>query len=221
MGSGKADGYQAVLIDLYSTLVWSNWTKWNETLSARLGVSAIELGRAFDETRPARSAGAYPHPEGDIEAVLKELGINPAPELVSDIRELEEREVLQDIHLYDDSLPTVRELRARGIATALVSNCSHNTRPVVERLGLPAEFDQMILSFEVGAGKPQPRIYQVALERLGVADAARALFVDDQPEFCGGAVAVGLDTLLIVRPGSDLPHDAGQLPTIATLSELL
>ena len=217
----KADGYQAVLIDLYSTLVWSNWSKWNEMLAARLSVSSEELGRAFDETRPARSVGAYPHPEGDLEAVIKALGIEPTAELVGNIRELEEREILQDIHLYDDSLSTVRELRARGIGTALVSNCSNNTRAVVERLGLPEEFDELILSFEVASRKPQPQIYQVALQRVGVTEPARALFVDDQPEYCLGAVAVGLNSVLIVRPGNEPPQDAGDLVKIVALSELL
>jgi len=216
-----ADDYGAVLIDLYSTLVWSNWSRWNETLANRLGVSPEALSRAFDETRPARSVGAYPHPEGDIEAVIKELGIPPTQELVGSIRELEEREILQDIHLYEDSLPTVRELRSRGIATALVSNCSNNTRAVVERLGLPAEFDQMILSFEVGASKPHEKIYRIALERLGLTQPERALFVDDQPEYCQGAEAAGIPSLLIIRPGSEPPHDTGDIATIAELSELL
>lgn len=217
----NADGYQAVLIDLYSTLVWSNWSKWNETLADRLGVSSEELSRAFDETRPARSVGAYPHPEGDLEAVISALGIDPTAELVGNIRELEEREILQDIHLYDDSLPMVRELRARGIATALVSNCSNNTRAVVQRLRLPEEFDELILSFEVGWRKPQPQIYQVALKRLGVAEPSRALFVDDQPEYCEGAQAVGVNAVLIVRPGTQPPQPAGDLVKIVALSELL
>ena len=217
----KSGAYQAVLIDLYSTLVWSNWSRWNDTLADRLGVSPQELGRAFDDTRHARSVGAYPHPEGDLEAVIRALGIDPTPELVGGIRELEEREILQDIHLYEDSLPTVRELRARGIATALVSNCSNNTRAVVERLGLPAEFDELILSFEVGSRKPEPQIYQIALDRLGVTQPARALFVDDQPDYCEGAAAVGIKTVLIVRPGSLPPQEAGELTLISELSELL
>jgi putative hydrolase of the HAD superfamily len=217
----SSGAYQAVLIDLYSTLVWSNWSRWQDTLADRLGITPQELGRAFEETRPARSVGAYPHPEGDIEAVVKQLGMDATPELVGGIRELEEREILQDIHLYEDSLPTVRELRARGIATALVSNCSNNTRAVVERLGLPQEFDQLILSFEVGSRKPEPRIYEVALERLEVTQPARAMFVDDQPEYCEGAVAIGIQSVLIVRPGSESPQDPGDLTTISGLAELL
>lgn len=213
--------YEAVLIDLYSTLVWSNWNKWQETLGVRLGKSAEEVELAFDVTRPARSVGTYPHPDDDIASVLEALGIEPTPDLVRDVRDLEEREILQDIHLYEDSLPVVSELRARGFKTALVSNCSNNTRPVVDRLGLESEFDVLILSFEVGARKPLPEIYRIAMERLGVDDPSRALFVDDQPEYCDGAAAVGLDTRLIVRPDQEPPTDTHGHAEIVNLTDLL
>ena len=216
-----SNAYEAVLIDLYSTLVWSNWTKWQETLGAQLGISAEDVGRAFDVTRPARSVGTYPHPDGDIASVLEALGIEPTANLVREVRDLEEREIMQDIHLYEDSLPVVRELRARGVKTALVSNCSNNTRPLVDRLGLEADFDALILSFEVGARKPQPEIYLITLGRLGVNDPSKALFVDDQPEYCDGAAAVGMDTRLIVRPDQDPPTDTHGHRVIVSLTELL
>lgn len=213
--------YDAALIDLYSTLVWSNWTHWQETLGTRLGKSSAEVERAFDVTRPARSVGTYPHPDDDIASVLEALGMQPTADLVRDVRDLEEREILQDIHLYQDSLPVVRELRGRGVKTALVSNCSNNTRPVVDRMGLGSEFDVLILSFEVGARKPLPEIYRIALERLGVNDPSRALFVDDQPEYCDGAAAVGLDTRLIVRPDQEPPTDTHGHAVIVNLTDLL
>jgi FMN phosphatase YigB (HAD superfamily) len=81
-----------------------------------------------------------------------------------------------------------------------VSNCDHTTRPVVERLGLPRETDEVVLSFEVRAAKPDPRIYQVALERLGVA-AREAVFVDDQARYCDGAAELGIGTFLLLRDG--------------------
>jgi putative hydrolase of the HAD superfamily len=109
------------------------------------------------------------------------------------------------IRLFDDSIPTVRALRADGVRTALVSNCSHNTRPVVARLGLEQEFDAMILSFEVGSRKPQPAIYQAALDAVG-GDAAHAIFVDDQADYCDGARALGIDTRLIIRSDAHPPE---------------
>ena len=128
------------------------------------------------------------------------------------------------VRLYDDSLPTVAALREQGIRTALVSNCSHATRPIVEQLGLPALFDAVVLSFELGVRKPEPGIYQAALHAIE-ADPADAIFVDDQAAYCDGARALGIDTRLIVRDGA---HPAeGFAPStnghtvIADLSALL
>ena len=70
------------------------------------------------------------------------------------------------VHLWEDSLPTLRELRARGLRTAIVSNCDHSTRPIVDELGLEREADAVVLSFEVGVAKPDPGIYRAALDAL-------------------------------------------------------
>jgi putative hydrolase of the HAD superfamily len=215
----------AVLLDLYDTLVWSDWWGWQERLAGALGVTHEDVGRAFSITRPARSTGAHADADEDLASVIRALGIDPEPELIGRLRGLEHAHIEDGgVTLYEDSLPVVRELRARGVKTALVSNCSHNTRPLVERLGLEDEFDQVILSVEVRAMKPDPAIYRITLERLDVADPSRAVFVDDQTEYCDGAAAVGLQTFLILRPeeaAEDRPANADDYDTIEALAELL
>jgi len=214
----------AALIDLYDTLVWSDWPRWQRALAGRLGVDVSALLMAFDETRPARSIGAFADHDGDIAALLSALTIEPTPDLVGAVRALEERELTNDIHLYADSLPAVQALREHGVRTALVSNCSHNTRAVVERLGLEAAFDAVILSFEVGAQKPEPEIYRLALERLGITKPSRAVFVDDQADYCDGAAAIGMQTRLMLRPREpveDFAPSTNGHPVIREMTALL
>jgi putative hydrolase of the HAD superfamily len=199
--------YEAVLLDLYDTLVWSEWFRLRDLISSRAGLDEQMLLKAFDASRPARGVGTYSDPEGDMAAVLDAAGVEPDPALVRELVELERDELSHRVHLYEDSLPAVRALRARGVKTALVSNCSHSTRFVVDRLELEDAMDAVILSFEVRAMKPDPAIYRAALEALGGVEPERALFVDDQPDYCDGAAAVGLDTRLILRPNDD-PFDA-------------
>jgi len=64
----------AVLLDLYDTLVWSDWWGWQETLAAELGVTHQIVGRAFDLTRPARSTGAYADADEDLASVPEPRG---------------------------------------------------------------------------------------------------------------------------------------------------
>lgn len=213
----------AVLIDLYDTLVASDWAIWRDTIAAHVGVTPEAIGRAFTSTRPARSIGLYPSEEADMTVILEAAGVEPTEHLVRELVDAEQEFFVGGIRLFPDSLPTVRQLRAHGVKTALVSNCSHNTRPTIHRLGLEGEFDAVILSFEVGARKPQPQIYRAALEAVR-SEPHETLFVDDQPEYCDGAAALGLDTRLIYRwddapePGS--PETNGHTP-ITDLSALL
>ena len=194
------DATRAVLIDLYDTLVESDWHEWHHEMAGVLGVDPAVLREAFDGTRPARSVGAYPDVEADMRAIVEGTGVeDPPDELIRDLASREFGFMSTRVRLHDDAFEVVRALRDRGVSTALVSNCSHNTTPVVERLGLADEFDALILSFEVGARKPQPAIYRAALEVLGGVSPADAVFVDDQVPYCDGAAALGIDTRLIVR----------------------
>jgi putative hydrolase of the HAD superfamily len=196
----------AVLLDLYDTLVESDWHEWHHEMAELLGVERAVLRQAFDVTRPARSVGAYPDVEADMRVIVEATGVvDPPIELVRDLAAREFGFMTGHVRLHDDSLPVVRELRRRGVRTALVSNCSHNTTPVVERLGLADEFDALILSFEVGARKPQPAIYTAALEALGDVVPPEAVFVDDQVPYCDGAAALGIGTRLILRRESPPP----------------
>jgi putative hydrolase of the HAD superfamily len=83
------------------------------------------------------------------------------------------------------------DLRARGLALAVVSNWDVSLHERLAELGLRFHFDAVICSAEVGVGKPAPRIFETALARLRVAP-DRALHVGDSPEDEEGARAAGL-----------------------------
>ena len=190
---------RAVLIDLYDTLAWTDWPTMRAELEERFGISEAELLRAFTTTREARSIGAYGSAEADLAAVLEAAGVQPDADLVHELNAARARALAENgVHLWDDSIPTLRELRRRGIRTAVVSNCDHATRPIVDDLGLEREVDAIMLSFEVGAAKPDPGIYRAALEAVG-AGPEEAVFVDDQAWYCEGAEALGIRSFMIVR----------------------
>lgn len=215
--------YDAVLLDLYDTIVWSEWFRLRDAIAARIGddMEAHQLQQAFEQTRPARGVGEFDSVEGDMAAVLTAAGVARDPTLVDELVELERAHLENGVHLYDDVLPALASLRERGVKTALVSNCSHSTRPVVERLGLETVFDRVVLSFEIRAMKPDPAIYRATLEQLGSVPPDRAVFVDDQPTYCDGAVATGLDARLILRKNEDVPADGHGHPVVADLGWLL
>jgi putative hydrolase of the HAD superfamily len=92
----------------------------------------------------------------------------------------------------DESLMALIRSVRPAIKTGLISNAWSNARDVFTRqFGVADAFDVMIISAEEGVMKPDPRIYQAALDRLGVA-ASESIFVDDMPENVRGAQALGI-----------------------------
>jgi putative hydrolase of the HAD superfamily len=210
----------AVLLDLYDTVARTHWGRFSDAIAAEIGIDKRQLYRAYDLTRSARAVGTFGDQEGDMAAVVEAAGIEPAHELIHRLVAMEREFAETGVELWEDSLPVVAELRERGIKTALISNCSHSTRPIVDRLGIGDAFDAILLSFEVGAHKPEPRIYLEALRRLAVVAPERAVFVDDQPEYCDGAAALGIVPYLIVR-GEEEPTDVDGHRVIRDLRALL
>jgi putative hydrolase of the HAD superfamily len=215
--------FDAVLLDLYDTIVWSEWFRLRDAVAARIGddMEADRLQKAFEQTRPARGVGTFGSVEGDMAAVLEAAGVPYDATLVDELVELERTHLANGVHLYDDVFPALASLRERGVKTALVSNCSHSTRPVVRRLELDAAFDRVVLSFEARAMKPDPAIYRATLEQLGGVPPERAVFVDDQPTYCDGATAVGLSARLILRKNEDVPSDRHGHQVVTDLGWLL
>jgi putative hydrolase of the HAD superfamily len=208
---------RAVLFDLYDTLVWTEWPLLRERLADAAGISQQDIMRGFVETRDARGVGAFGSAEGDLAAALRAAGAEPTEQRVRELTALELRALTDGgMYLFDDALPVLRELRRSGTPTAIVSNCDHLTRPLVEAMGLEDEVDAVVLSFEVRALKPDPEIYREALERIG-ADAHDSTFVDDQVAYLDGAAAVGMRALQIVRPADPSAAAQGSFPVIEDL----
>ena len=92
----------------------------------------------------------------------------------------------------DSMVQAVRELRASGLKTGLISNSwsvDHYDRELLAEL-----FDDAVISAEVRMHKPHREIYELACKRIGVPPEA-CLFVDDLRENCEGAEAVGMTAI--------------------------
>jgi HAD superfamily hydrolase (TIGR01509 family) len=97
---------------------------------------------------------------------------------------------------YPDTAEVLSGLHRQGIKTAVVSNIAFDVRPAFEAIGAADDIDEFVLSFEVGAIKPDAAIFETALTRLGVS-AADAVMVGDSEEADGGARALGCGFLLV------------------------
>lgn len=113
------------------------------------------------------------------------------------------------------------ELRARGLALAVVSNWDVSLHDVLAATGLDERVDAVVTSAELGAAKPDPRPLHAALEALG-ATAADALHVGDTPgEDVAGALAAGVRPVLVARDGPPEDPLPAEVAVIADLRGLL
>ena len=130
--------------------------------------------------------------------------------------------VLYDRHMepdawrpYPDAEGTLKELRGRGVPVAVVSNIGWDMRPVFVHFGLDVLVDVFVLSYEHGVQKPDPALFQVALDALGKTG-PETVMVGDNPRADGGARALGCDFLEVAPVPVEERPDA-----LAAVLELL
>lgn len=101
----------------------------------------------------------------------------------------------ENLHPNEPMIEYMRELKRRGYKLAI---CTNNVREWEARWRamLPVDeiFDVVVDSAFVGSRKPEPRIYEITLERLGTAPAA-TLFIDDVDLNCQAARELGMDAI--------------------------
>lgn len=212
---------KGVLFDLDGTLFDRDGAV-RGLFAAQHGAFERELGGIERERFVARLLELDAHGHTDKRTaygcLVRELGLDDAlgDTLVEHFREIYPRFGVT----FPDALPTLEALRARGIAIALVTNGRTDTQSAkVQRLGLEPLVDATLISEREGVRKPDRRIFELALKRIGVA-AEQAWHVGDHPMAdVAGAHAAGLTA--IWRHVPYWPEPACQAFTIHELRELL
>ena len=100
---------------------------------------------------------------------------------------------------FPDTETVMRTLHEHGVRVAVVSDIHYDIRAHFERHGLADYVDAYVLSFEHGIQKPDPEVYERALQLLDVS-AAQALMVGDRASHDGAAAAVGIATYIFGGP---------------------
>jgi putative hydrolase of the HAD superfamily len=119
--------------------------------------------------------------------------------------------------VFDDVAPALRRLRDGGVKVGVVSNWDGRLQHLLEGLALAPLLDTVVSSANVGLHKPDPRIFALACDRLGVEPAESAHVGDHFYSDVLGARAAGLHAVMIDRAGTG---GSTSVPCIRTLDEL-
>jgi len=177
----------------------------------------VREGRAYDTGNLAQKL---------TEQVFKEafeaLGLDvPEP-----LREMAEETLSYGIRysVDPDTVETLHALKRRGLRVGVVSNTYQSSRSLAKslrRLGLLPSIDALIVSSEVGWGKPHPAIFEEALRRLDVRP-EEAVFVGDTVlADIKGAQALGMKAVLTWEYRQEDPGDAEPDLIVDRLSQVV
>lgn len=100
-------------------------------------------------------------------------------------------------------IEAVKRAKRAGFRTGLISNSWGAGR--YDRDSFPEMFDGVVISGEVGLHKPEPEIFHLGAERVGL-EPPDCVFVDDLRENCEGAEAVGMTAVLHRGAGGTIPR---------------
>jgi len=198
---------QTVFLDAGGVLVNPNWHRVSDAL-ARHGVSvpAERMAEAEPRAKKRLDTGDTIRATNDqqrgwtyFNLVLGEAGVALSDATVAALAELHTYH--QTYHLWetvpDEVLPSLAALRASGRRLVVLSNANGTLHKAFDRLGLTTSFDVIFDSHQEGVEKPDPRFFQIALERSG-ADAATTMHVGDLYHVdVAGARAAGLTPALL------------------------
>jgi len=185
----RSPAVRAVVWDLggviLRTMDWSRRSAWED----RLGLPRMQLTRLVFESDASRRATLGQASDEDVWAsVAAALSLDPPT-----------AQQLRHDYFADDRVDArlmdfIRKLRSR-VQVGMITNAWPGVRGYLEDVFRIADaFDPLIVSAEVGLAKPDPRIYQVMLERLGL-EPAQAVFVDDFEDNVAGARWVGMQAV--------------------------
>jgi 2-haloalkanoic acid dehalogenase type II len=177
-GVSPAPRYEAVLFDLFTALLDSQWL-WDRVAgSAAAGASWRE-----ECSRIAYATGPY-RPFAEIVEQAARLAVVP-PGRADDLL----RGMGDQLDLWPEAQEVLRRLSERA-QIGVVTNCSEELgQRAAARVGV--RFDTVVTAEAGGAYKPAPEPYALALARLDVRP-TRALFVAGSPADITGAMATGM-----------------------------
>jgi putative hydrolase of the HAD superfamily len=219
---------RAVLFDLYDTLVYVD----EDGLSAKMlhcaqaaAVAPEDFRRGWFATSHDSIHGRFASIEERAAAVLRALGREPRNDAVATIAAAERSFLRMHVHPFADAHATLDALRTDGLQLAIVTNASASVALVLDSCQLREHVDDVVISSNANAVKPNPEIYTHALARVAVAAGDACYVGDGNDAELDGAKAVGLRTILVRR---DRPRygvrasssDASVDDTVAALAEI-
>lgn len=223
--------YKAVIFDLFGTLV-DNFTipeyqKVLSEMSAVLKAPPGDFAKLWRDSFYLRTNGTHKTHQESINYICRELGVTVTEEQVERSAEIRLEYTIQTLKPWPATIPTITKLKSLGYKVGLISDCSPETPTAWPQTPFNGLFHITIFSCVAGVKKPDPKIYLMATEQLGVTPQACLYVGDGSSHELTGALEVGMTPILIRDPNETVDthfvdrEENWQGPVIASLQEVL
>ena len=222
---------ETVFLDAGGVLIFPNWQRISETLKAH-GVSVAPKAladaephakRHLDHTRTIQATNDEKRGWLYFNLILQHAGITPNDATAAALAELHAYHQQSNLWEYmpDDVMPALRGLRALGLQLVVVSNANGTVEALARRLGLTECVECVLDSFVEKVEKPDPRFFEIALQRSG-ARRESTIHVGDLYEVdVAGARAAGIEPVLLDAADLYADADCRRVRSLAELVESL
>ena len=201
--------YDAVVFDLWGTLVdelthpEANrlvYRRKTDETADLLGVDRDDFARAWSATSPDRMVGRITSTEATLSHICQELGTEPGADRVRIAAAIRYEYVRDALSPRPGTVETISTLKESGYRVGLISNCTEEVSRLWRSTPFAPLVDTAVLSFDAGVAKPDRRIYELAVNGLGVS-AERCIYVGDGSDGeLSGAAKAGMTAVLIRAP---------------------
>jgi putative hydrolase of the HAD superfamily len=198
--------FQAVIFDLFGTLVDDFATSVGQTyteLAEALEVPYDQFMPLWRQTSEMRTAGVFQTVEASIEHVCDIIGVRVGPEQIAKAVEIRLQQTRRALEPRPDATTALARLKTEAYKTGLLSNCSIEIPILWPETAFADLIDSAIFSSRERLKKPDPRIFHLACERLGVIPERCLYIADGENHELAAAAKVGLHSVLIRNPSRD------------------
>lgn len=222
---------ETLFLDAGGVLVFPNWNRVSETLR-RHGVDVdadalwaaepyakrvIDEGTHVESTTDAQRAWLY------MDLVFERAGIQPSEAVNRAVEELAAYHAEHNLweHVGDDVVPALERMRAAVPKLVVVSNANGVLHRLFDRIGLTRFFDVICDSCVEKVEKPDPRYFQLALERSGSRAESTVMVGDLYHVDVVGARNAGLGAILLDPAGLYADADCERVSTLRALADVV
>lgn len=200
--------FEAVVFDLFGTLVpefsKTDFSERTRAMASVLGADPDRFEQEWDRTAIARQTGGFVDIASNVRAICATLAVTVDETVLPLALDLRLDLYRMWFHPRRGALATLTEVKERGYPIGLISMCAPDAPAMWRSSALAPFVDVEVFSSEVGLRKPDPAIYRLAADGLGV-DPAGCLYCGDGAYGeLSGAAAVGMTPFLIVDPAVDV-----------------